>query len=555
MRDMGRASACSLRRPNIAALVSLRRPNIATVALMAATTAPRVSPWRVLADGDFGTTLARLPKAPEQPIVASRLPSGRDVYFLSSPALVAEAAVTRTADFRDRQDADAGLPGVVGAVGCGWARKRDPLRFLQTRVALEEVARPAMAAALGQSDALAFCMPTSELIGYSSILIRRALESIIISVPSPPIGRPVVRKGGMMRRVARPLLRHLAALTLLAQQTVALLGRSSFFYLAFLFTSRRRKVERRASSFSSAISAWCDGWMGRASSPSTRLSAAESALWVESEVRRRWEEVQHQPSDETTSDETASDETTTGAPHGADAADADASRSQGRGSAGAVSACTRPRDLLAVLLASTAAAESDSEGEFIEGVASEPGAAGGGGGGGGGGAESDGAENDGAENGGAESGGAESEERVGGERAGSWYRRTCKQEAGSGEGGGCEGGTDSGESGDGGGAGDGVIGGERGGGNGDCGEGGGGGEDSEGDEGGEQGAAAARVVAVRAAAVRAAVQIAASVAEANGEGGARTVGGCIAELRLATSATGLSSKLAFHLRRAGAGSV
>ena len=68
-------------------------------------------------------------------------------------------------------------------------------------------------------------------------------------------------------------------------------------------------------------------------------------------------------------------------------------------------------------------------------------------------------------------------------------------------------------------------------------------------------AAAARVVAVRAAAVRAAVQIAASVAEANGEGGARTVGGCIAELRLAASATGLSSKLAFHIRRAGAGSV
>jgi hypothetical protein len=80
--------------------------------------------------------------------------------------------------------------------------------------------------------------------------------------------------------------------------------------------------------------------------------------------------------------------------------------------------------------------------------------------------ETDGAENDGAESDGAESGGAESEVQ---ERRARWRRarwqlvqapRTCKQENDSGEGGGCEGGTDGGESGDGGSAGDGVSGGE-----------------------------------------------------------------------------------------------
>ena len=46
------------------------------------------------------------------------------------------------------------------------------------------------------------------------------------------------------------------------------------------------------------------------------------------------------------------------------------------------------------------------------------------------------------------------------------------------------------------------------------------------------------MVAVWAAAVRAALQLAECVAKANREGGERTVGDCVAVLRLAAGATG-----------------
>jgi hypothetical protein len=248
------------------------------------------------------------------------LPGGRRIYFLSSPSLVVEATIARSADFRDRQDADAGRPGVVGATSQAWSRRRDKLRVLQTRTILESTAPAAVAAAvshatdvcaLDASSALT-TLSVDELLRYCSTIIRYALHQIVIGTQPPPTqlppklaqaGRRPRRHGvssawlGPLARLGQWLLQQVAAVSLLGEQAWALLRGTSFFELAQLYTSRARKVSRRAARYSAACGAAVErlaAMMGAAGPrwcqpPQSPQPASASVDWVEAVVGARWE--------------------------------------------------------------------------------------------------------------------------------------------------------------------------------------------------------------------------------------------------------------------------
>eukprot|EP00900_Chrysochromulina_parva_P005896 jgi/Chrpa1/15307/Chrysochromulina_OHIO_Genome00004899-RA len=266
--------------------MSILRLLTATLAAGVATAAPlpTISPWSLLATGDFARSAAHA----AQPLAMGALPGGRRIYFLSSPSLVVEATIARSADFRDRQDADAGRPGVVGATGQAWSRRRDKLRVLQTRTILESTAPAAVAAAvshatdvceLDASSALT-TLSVDELLRYCSTIIRYALHQIVIGTQPPPtqlppklaqVGRRPRRHGvssawlGPLARLGQWLLQQVAAVSLLGEQAWALLRGTSFFELAQLYTSRARKP------------------------PQSPQPASASVDWVEAVVGARWE--------------------------------------------------------------------------------------------------------------------------------------------------------------------------------------------------------------------------------------------------------------------------
>jgi hypothetical protein len=297
---------------------SILRLLTATLAAGVATAAPlpTISPWSLLATGDFARSAAHA----AQPLAMGALPGGRRIYFLSSPSLVVEATIARSADFRDRQDADAGRPGVVGATGQAWSRRRDKLRVLQTRTILESTAPAAVAAAvshatdvcaLDASSALT-TLSVDELLRYCSTIIRYALHQIVIGTQPPPtqlppklaqVGRRPRRHGvssawlGPLARLGQWLLQQVAAVSLLGEQAWALLRGTSFFELAQLYTSRARKVSRRAARYSAACGAAVErlaAMMGAAGPrwcqpPQSPQPASASVDWVEAVVGARWE--------------------------------------------------------------------------------------------------------------------------------------------------------------------------------------------------------------------------------------------------------------------------
>ena len=298
--------------------MSILRLLTATLAAGVATAAPlpTISPWSLLATGDFARSAAHA----AQPLAMGALPGGRRIYFLSSPSLVVEATIARSVDFRDRQDADAGRPGVVGATGQAWSRRRDKLRVLQTRTILESTAPAAVAAAvshatdvcaLDASSALT-TLSVDELLRYCTTITRYALHQIVIGTQPPPTqlppklaqaGRRPRRHGvssallGPLARLGQWLLQRIAAVSLLGEQAWALLRGTSFFELAQLYTSRARKVSRRAARYSAACGAAVErlaAMMGAAGPrwcqpPQSPQPASASVDWVEAVVGARWE--------------------------------------------------------------------------------------------------------------------------------------------------------------------------------------------------------------------------------------------------------------------------
>ena len=234
--------------------------------------------WSLITAGDFASTLARCSSAgglSPPPLAVAKLPGGRQVFFVSSPLLVAEAAVTRSSDFRDRQDEDAGRPGVVGAVGQCWARRRERLRFLQSRELLETIAPPAVAAALQHASATlpssALSMPVNEFLQHCTVIVRRSLHRTVLNAQPSDGGsgslgmRWQQRRHTMFGSLSAPAVRQgrwlvgrLAALSLLCEQVWAMVRGASFFELAHLYTSRQRKVQRRTSRYCEGV-AWLAG--------------------------------------------------------------------------------------------------------------------------------------------------------------------------------------------------------------------------------------------------------------------------------------------------------
>ena len=242
---------------------------------------------------------------------------GRKVFFAVDPTVFTEAAIRRNSDFRDRQDADAGRPGVVGAVGECWARRRERLRFLQTRELLERIAPAAVDAAVQNAatepgcdgSALALILPPAELLQHVTRVVRYALNEVVLGTqpPSPSTegtDNAYAAEGGLRRQVrhelrlgmplaslaarGRALLRVAAALSLSMEQLWCVVRRGSFFELAQLYTSRGRKVERRTARYVNALSRLRARWHV---SP-----RAEPADWLSIEVGRRWRLSRDTPS-------------------------------------------------------------------------------------------------------------------------------------------------------------------------------------------------------------------------------------------------------------------
>ena len=224
---------------------------------------PRALPWWLVAlHGDFSSTLHRIATRSGAPSIAvSTIPTGRRIYFLVEPSLVSEATIARSQDFRDRQDASCGREGVVGAVGTAWARRREKLRYMQTSAFLERVAAPAVADALGRHcPSYALMLTPSDLLPIMSRVVRHALHAMVLSAQPPEAAHEAQARRSLRQGVVGNLVRYvaraLAACALLKDQLWALMRTSSsegFFYLAYIFTSRSRKVERRARQYASRV--------------------------------------------------------------------------------------------------------------------------------------------------------------------------------------------------------------------------------------------------------------------------------------------------------------
>ena len=254
-----------------------------------------LSPWSVLIHGDFALTLASLP---HPGITAVRTPA-RQLFFCSEPTSFITAATPLAKQFRDRQDESAGSGGVVGATGDEWLRRREQLRVLQKREALECIAAPAVGEALlacANRDPLPpLLLPPPLLLAWSGAVVRHTMHLVALSEqpPSnalPPLPQASARDAGRLRRllavVIARLVRLAARVSLFTQHSRALLGRPgvcSFFDLAQSFTSKPRKLDR-------IVGRWRLAWrrhvMRDAGCPDGRF-VQRHASWVEARVRAR----------------------------------------------------------------------------------------------------------------------------------------------------------------------------------------------------------------------------------------------------------------------------
>ena len=257
----------------------------------------RLSAFTLLAHGDFSASLANVCDAP---LAVAALPHRR-IFFLTDPALVSEATLSRASALRDRQDPEASGGGIVGACGDEWTRRRERLRMLLGRECTS-LAVPAVTNALSAcgcpSEAL--LLPPAEMLPWSGRVVRDALRRVAIATEREADGPPVPgyisprRRGGIVASVIAPLfapllrtlalmlgwvLRLSARLALLSEHAVALLGRTPFFDVAELFTNRKRKIERRVSTWRSSITG------------NARRRDESGASWIEAAVHAREESL------------------------------------------------------------------------------------------------------------------------------------------------------------------------------------------------------------------------------------------------------------------------
>ena len=287
--------------------------------MVATTTSPppllRLSALSLLAHGDFSTSLASLP--PHAPLAVARLPH-RQIFFLSDPALVAEAALTRAPALRDRQDVTASGGGIVNGCGAAWSRRRERLRILQQPDGLESLAAPAVASAIAACGCppYALLLPPAEMLPWSGRLVRHALRKIAIASDDGPLeaddpmqlqtGRRRSRSGASgllllpLRVLLAPLLAPLAWLftrslmllarfSLLCEHSALLSQRYPFFDVAEQFTNRRRKEERRATKMRARLRKGLALWRRRKAAAGGEGSVSD---WVRDVVRTR-EEAPH----------------------------------------------------------------------------------------------------------------------------------------------------------------------------------------------------------------------------------------------------------------------
>ena len=233
----------------------------------------------VLLTGDFERSLSKF----NAPITEARLP-GRRVYFIKDPHLFAEVSTKRHRSFRDRQDESASCPGVVGATGVDWERRRRALSFIQSRETLQAVVAPAVAQAVGALPADVYSLPPAPLLEEVNALVRRVLHDVAFSAQPPASARP--RRPPRAPALLRAVLRRAVRLSLLGEHAAALARRAPFFEVANLFSSKQRKVERRTSRWIAKLSLR----RRRRADASADADAAEVA-WAETQVRRRWEDA------------------------------------------------------------------------------------------------------------------------------------------------------------------------------------------------------------------------------------------------------------------------
>lgn len=103
-------------------------------------------------------------------------------------------------------------------------------------------------------------------------------ELVLSSQPAQTSAPRISPARGLLAGLRRGVAYALAVLTLRLEQLWALVraGRASasgFFYLAYMFTSRRRKIERRAKAYLGQIP-----------------TATAAPDWIEAAVRQRWDE-------------------------------------------------------------------------------------------------------------------------------------------------------------------------------------------------------------------------------------------------------------------------
>ena len=316
----------------------------------------KLSALGLLAHGDFSATLAHV--CPSSCGAVAHLPHRR-IFFLSDPALVAEAALNSAAALRDRQDADASGPGIVSACGKEWSRRREPLRVLQTRAGLEALAAPAVADALVSCGCPAhtLLLPPRELQEWCGRVVRHSLRQIAIATPapasdsrasaeasrdpcsSPPPAAAPARAGlaavlvlilapvrAALARLVDATLRAAARFSLLVDHSRALLWPTDFFTIAELFTNRPAKTARRATQWRMALAR-----MRPSRQRAARVDPYAQLSWIQEQVQAR--------------------QLTSASSSSSVSASVSASASASAGAASVSSGGSPPRDLLEALLA------------------------------------------------------------------------------------------------------------------------------------------------------------------------------------------------------------
>jgi cytochrome P450 len=235
-----------------------------------------IAGWRVIAHGDFARTCSTVC----DPIVSTRLGS-RNIFFVTDPQLFFDASSVQHGAFSNRQDEGKGDGGIVGAVGADWKRRREVLRFIQSRDALISLAAPSIGLALREVNSLSnghrpadmFLALPAQKLQWSKALLNRALHDVVLSArPPAPQPAPIKQRHRRLRtRIVRAS--RLPALSLLLEQVVAVARGVGFFELAQLYTSRSRKIERKATR------------LARVSSDAGRDAAHN---WLDAQVRSRW---------------------------------------------------------------------------------------------------------------------------------------------------------------------------------------------------------------------------------------------------------------------------